>query len=189
MNTVKKLSIQLLVIASTFSYCNSFGTELDNFLSVKSEFMLVTDKHKQASLWATCAATYSFVAELARKEGQEQQAKFSEDVSRGASVAVAMTYMVKFLSDDTYSEEDKISQFGTRWESAKQLMSALPESRMTYLLAQLEGSSSKESAEFMDKLTETVRVCTDNEKGQQGYIDIYREMAASGMLTSPRQAE
>lgn len=170
-----------------FLFFSIFSTDLlaedqASFLDVETEFILIEDPDRQASQWATCSAVYSLTADLAEKEGLKHHAEFSRDASRGAAVAVLMTKITSFLHSDAFSESEKVSQFDSRWSSAKSDMVNIPSATKNYLLMIFEGASEDEYSELGTRLAETTRICVENQKGQQAYIDIYREMVASGLL-------
>jgi len=58
---------------------------------------------------------------------------------------------------------------------------------MNTLLADLEADSSEGNEAFLSDLGKTIEVCALNTEGQQTYIDLYRDLARSGLLTIPDQ--
>ena len=128
-----------------------------------------------------CSAVYDFTSEILREE-QPAQAKFYGNLANGAGVAVAMTFVESMISDiQKYDSDVAIKErFSATWEHAKRMMQEIPNTQRTKLLAFMEVSDT-----FFESLGKIVRICMKNGESQQMYVDSWRDLASSGLLTIP----
>lgn len=151
------------------------------------EFLFSGGKHKQARAWAKCAALYETLAEINRAWDNPEQAKQLDNMGNGAKLAVGMTFVVSNLG--TSPEEFSVSQFNATWSYAKVAIEEMPSVERTAINANLE-LAKKSTADLkieIQAIIDGVTVCAKNSEAQQGYIDIWRELATSGLLTTPKQ--
>ena len=148
----------------------------DSYLNGSKDFRKIENPNRQAEAWAVCAATYDFVSALYPKD-MPATAQSTKELSNGAKLAVAMSYLEPRLRADMSPKE-----FAALWETAKTLMLTLPNTMMTQIKSDLELSSGTEVGKRLDK---TLGICLDNLDTQQGYIDMARELRSTGLLTTP----
>lgn len=140
--------------------------------------MLIDDPNRQAEAWGACAAAYQIISDVLKSDSA--QAKQFHNLSIGASVAVVMTHVSAGLKDDMSQE-----RFNALWGFSKTLMDSVPEVQRTTILADAESLGKSGKSAFIEKLGATLKICTANLDGQQAYIDMWRELAKSGMLILP----
>ena len=144
-------------------------------------FLEIKNKNRQAEAWAMCSATYDAMAELL-SEAQPARSQELKELANGAKIAVTMSLMSDCLNDPEITPE----RFNSLWKIAKLLGSELPKTRQTMLAAEAESAAGKKNAKiFIANLSATLAVCFKNLEGQQMYIDIWRELAKSGLLKLP----
>lgn len=168
--------IEILACAFIVSAHTVFGQSQESYVNVDVPFILMKDAHRQADAWATCSAVYAIASEIL--ESSPAQAKHLKEMSNGASIAVTMTHVSDGLDTGITSE-----RFAALWNYSKLLASSLPESKMTAILADAEGMGKGKAEQFIRKLTATLEICMQNADSQQAYIDTWRELAKSGLVT------
>lgn len=147
-----------------------------SYISNDKPFISIKDVNRQAEAWGACSATYDIMALLL--ESSPAQAKQFKDFGNGASMAVVMTHVSDGLKKDMSS-----SQFLALWNYSKTLADSIPETQKTRMLADAEAIAATGSADFIDRISATIKVCMRNLEGQQVYIDSWRDLAKSGILT------
>jgi len=154
----------------------------------QEKFLFSDDKHEQAKNWATCAALYNTLAELNQSLwNNPAKAKQFSNMGNGAEVAVAMTFVIPALG--TSSEDVSQSRFNATWDYAKVAMKEMPSAVQTAINANLE-MGMKGTTDLKNEVQAVIdgaTVCMKNIERQQTYIDIWRELATSGLLTLPKQ--
>jgi hypothetical protein len=167
------IALSILLLTPT-GYADT--TYLNENLS--ANFVDIKDVNRQSEAWGVCAAIFKITASFF-PEGDAQKTQLL-DFSRGAEVAVIMSHVSDGLAEDTSSEG-----FDSLWNFSKQLGISIPEARLTAILADEQRLGEKGQDQYINKLSTTMKVCSDNLKGQQMYIDIYRELAKKGLLATP----
>jgi len=141
-------------------------------------FIQIKDVNRQAEAWGTCVAAYEIVALLLKSK--PAQAKQVKDLSNGATLAVTMSHVADGLTTNISPE-----RFDALWRYSQLLGDSIPETRRTMILADAEQLGSEGATKFAEKIAATVAICMENIKGQQAYIDTWRELAKSGLLQLP----
>lgn len=152
----------------------------ESYVDGSRPFLTIVDVNRQSEAWATCAATYNTMAELFGDT--PAQAKQFKELGNGAAVCVTMSLVAKDLNDDITP-----SQFNALWGYAKMAGIEWPKSHMTTILADSERTPKENTNKFLSKLTNTFETCMANLEGQQFYIDMWRELAKSGLLQAPTE--
>jgi len=168
---MKKAILFLLVIAGQVQ------SATDTYLMGDTDFLKIKDVNRQAESWGTCAATYDITAMF--YEDKPNQAKQFKDFANGAELAVIMAHVADSLNRDMSAES-----FSAMWAYSKTLGDSISETRMTAIAADGESLGGALSEEFLNKLGNTLKVCVNNIKAQQAYIDSWRELAKSGLLVT-----
>lgn len=176
--------IYWLIYALVFITVNSAQAESKGtpFVDDSKSFLEIKDINRQAEAWAMCAATYDAMAELLSEEQPARSQQISE-LANGAEMAVIMSMVTDGIDTDITPE-----RFNSLWKMAQVVGTELPKTRRTMLLAEMESSKTKEQAGiFLSNLSATFEVCVKNLSGQQMYIDSWRELGISGLLTLPNE--
>ena len=79
------------------------------------------------------------------------------------------------------------SEFAALWSYSKTLGDTITETRSTMIMADAESLGAKGAETFIKKLSATIKVCQSNLEAQQSYIDLWRELAKSGLLTQSKK--
>lgn len=170
----------LATILLLVSLHTAAGDEGSPYVDGSIPFMMIKDVNRQAEAWGTCAAAYEILAELI--PSKPAQSRRLKDLSNGAIMSVMMIHFLDGLSSDITQE-----QFNTRWSYAKILADSIPQTQRTRMLADAEALESQGLELFTDKILATVNACADNLEGQRVYVDTWRELAKSGLLTLPNE--
>lgn len=152
--------------------------EENSYLSVDGPIIQIENVNRQAEAWGTCAAAYDVMAMFF--ESQPAQAQQLKNFGNGAELAVIMTHVSDGLDPDMGQEG-----FSALWNYSKTLAESIPETRRTMILADAESAGEDGADEFLQRVTNTVKTCVANLEGQQVYIDTWRELAKSGLLSIP----
>lgn len=150
-----------------------------SYVDGTKRFVEIADVNRQAEAWALCAATYDFLAETLSEIKPAQSKQFSE-VANGAEAAIIMAIIMNGLDPEISPE-----RFNALLAMAKLSGTELPKTRKTMLDAELESTSKNEESKFIANLSATAEVCMKNLPDQQNYIDLWRELAKSGLLKLP----
>jgi hypothetical protein len=174
-------NIHILLIA-LFSVAGSsiVLAEQESYIVGNNAFLEIKDVHRQSESWAMCAATYDLMADIVA-ESEPARSNQLRDYANGAELAVLISIVADGLGPDINPEK-----FDALWSSAKVTGSELPKTRYNMLLAEAESASKSDAAPFLEKLAATMRICASNLDAQQAYIDIWRELAKSGLLQMPK---
>lgn len=175
MNKLKYFSFILGIIFAVPSLADT----PDSYVDGGKPFLSIKDVNRQAESWGMCSAAYDVMAMLLA-ESNPAQAKQYSDLGNGASIAVVMSHVAGGMSSDMSPE-----RFNSLWNYSKTLVDSIPETRKTMILAEAESLGESGTEKFINKLSATVKVCMENLEGQQRYIDTWRELAKSGLLTMP----
>lgn len=167
-------------------YCVAFtqqaiGGNENAYVDGSKPFLEIKDVHRQAEAWGTCSATYDVMSMLLA-ESNPAQAKQYSDLGNGASMAVVMAHVADGLSPDISPES-----FNSLWGYSKTLADSIPETKKTMILAEAESLGESGTEKFIAKLATTLKICMANLEAQQTYIDTWRELAKSGLLTMPNK--
>ena len=129
-----------------------------------------------------CSATYTILSRIMRGE-KPARAKQLKQLANGAGVAVTMAVVLDGMEKDISKE-----RFSALWNTAKLMGSELPQTKLVGLQAELESATGDRATVFSKDLNATFKVCLNNLKGQQFYIESWRELAKSGLLTFPNNS-
>lgn len=159
----------------------AIGSDEDAYVDGDKPFLEIKDVNRQAEAWGTCSATYNVMSMLLT-ESNSAQAKEYSNLGSGAAVAVVMTHVADGLSADMNPD-----RFNSLWSYSQILGDSIPETSKTMILAEAETLGESDAGSFITKLAETVKICMANLESQQLYIDTWRELAKSGLLTMPNK--
>lgn len=150
-------------------------------------FVSIGDPHRQAEQWAICSATFDTLAWLVTEAGSPARGQQLRELANGAKVAVAMTFVSDSMGRISELPADQARPaFASAWRFAQHSMASLPETEVTKLRAEFEAASQAGELEaFVGQLTATMEICGSNGDGQQMYVDLWRELLRSGMVTEP----
>lgn len=151
------------------------------------EIQTIQEKHERARVWATCAAVYDTAAVISERiQKKPVEAKEYRQMANGSEVAVAMTFVSDVIINlDKKNTELIAAKFNATWDFAKTAMNAMPETIKTTINANLERAF-KGDGDLDSEITNiysAVGICMKNVKAQQAYINMWRELASSGLLT------
>ncbi len=173
------MKIQIVAMIALGMFTSLCFSNEASYIYGKKRFMDIADVNRQAEAWGTCAAAYDVMALILKS--QPAQAKQVKDYGNGASLAVIMTHVSDGLGPDITSDK-----FNALWNYSKTLGDSIPETKRNMMLAEAEALGEKGSSQFIEKVAATVKVCINNLKYQQVYIDDWRELAKSGLLQIPK---
>lgn len=134
------------------------------------------EAHDQSRMWSTCAAVHELVAVMDDNGADSPSAKESANQGRGAKVASAIVFIVDYFED---SEDPNPAIFSSKWEMATMVMESNYESVTTSIFSGMAA----DPAAFSEKLLPTYRYCLNILDVQQDYIDLWRELYGSGLLS------
>jgi len=149
------------------------------YLESNESFINISDKNREAEAWATCSAVYQLTASFYKDE-QPNQAKVLENQANGAKVAVLMSH----FDLANLRKETSVDRFRSTWKLSQLLAESMPETRLNMILADAERLNKQGSDIFINKISATLKVCHDNLEGQQVYIDLWRDLYKSGLLSA-----
>lgn len=145
-------------------------------------FLAIHDVHRQAEVWAICASAWKLASELMEDNSPAKSKQFRETYN-GAKIAVGMTYMSDFISSLRDADSTLlIDRFNATWKFAKVAMVSLPEAQLTAIMADFETS---DNVNWLKDHLATLNVCDQNIEAQQYYIDMWRNLATSGLIVLP----
>ena len=144
-----------------------------SYINSSQPFLLIDDVNRQAEAWATCAAVWQIMSELFNDS--KAQADEYSNLGNGAKMAIVMTFVSSVISEDNPNPQ----KFNSTWTLAQTLMESIPDVMLTSIIADLETKGM--DAWAMD-FKPTVAQCTENLETQQYYVDLWRSLAASGLL-------
>ncbi len=159
----------------------AIGNDEGTYVDGGKPFLEIRDVNRQAEAWGTCSATYDVMSMLLAESDPAQAKQYSE-LGYGASLAVVMTHIADGLSADISPE-----RFNSLWSYSQVLGDSIPEASKTTILAEAETLGESGAGTFITKVAATVKICVANLEGQQTYIDTWRELAKSGLLTMPNK--
>jgi len=175
MKTFNTVFLMLLLCTSLLSLAESF--EDISFIEGEHQFILNKDTQKEANSWAMCSAAYSMLAKVNEPESPEYASKLNQ-FSNGAGIAIVMTYYMRMdtAKDGSSWNED----FARVWRHGVTMRESLIDVAATHIASNIEGHGLEVS---LVKLINTVSICSDNLDAQQAFIDAWRELRESGVLT------
>jgi hypothetical protein len=154
----------------------------DTYLAHGHVFAEIEDPEREADSWATCAATYDLVADIIRSEAPAM----SEDMHQKANGAELAVSMALIMGDAGLREPGGNKRFGPVLKMAQLASSERPKIYRAQIMADFEAARTADRKAAADRrLMNTVRICADNVSVQQAYIDGWREMVKSGLVTLP----
>jgi hypothetical protein len=164
------------------SVCDANANEkISPYVDGSKSFLEIKDVNRQAEAWAMCAATYDVMAEIL-SESQPARSQQLKELANGAEVTVTMAIVSDGLTPDITQD-----RFNALWSMAQLSGTELPRTRRTMLAADEESSAGEKAKEFFSNLSATMEICFKNLEGQQMYIDLWRELAKSGLLQMPKE--
>lgn len=167
------LGIMSALLLSNSAACDETAAYLD---SAKS-FVLIENINRQADAWGMCASTYRILSSL-YEESMPARAKKLSELGNGAAMSVVMTHLSDVILGNGSPEN-----FSAAFDYSKILYDSIPEAMTTHILADKESLEAAGSDIFIDKLAATFNICTGNLKDQEMYVDLWRELAKSGLVT------
>lgn len=173
---MRRIIKRTAIVVSLILPLPTVGAEYPSYVDGSKPFIEIEDVNRQSEAWGTCSVIYEISATIAA-ESKPAQARLYKDLSNGASMAVAMTHVMNGFTADISPE-----RFDALWAYSKSLISSIPETKKNIIFADAEGI---EADEFLGKIVATIEVCMENLESQQDYIDDWRELAKSGLLTHP----
>jgi len=175
----KGLMIILLLVFSVQLVAENYIGK--SYVDATKGFLEIKDPNRQAEAWAMCAASYDVMAEILTSTAPARSKQLA-DLANGAELAVMISMVANKLDKDLTPEK-----FNNLWGFSKISGAELPKTRRNVLLADFESDNSEGSVVFVADLSKTVEVCASNLEDQQTYIDIWRELATSGLLQMPSE--
>ena len=142
-----------------------------SFLDTDKPFIVIEDEHDRAQAWGTCAAAYDLMSMMQAKASPAYSKQMS-DLSNGATIALYMDYIMGLKGDDSSS------QFSARVKMAQVLQESIPDTQLTAMLSM--GEQLEHNKTWINLITGTVNLCLSNRESQQGLINLWRQMYASG---------
>jgi hypothetical protein len=172
-NTMKKF---IPMVALLICFSSELIAEGKSYLDNSIKIIDTADIHREAQAWGICAAAYDLMAEILQ-ESAPARAKLLSDLANGAELAVIISMVTREIDDEMTPE-----QFDNVWNFSKISGGEIPKTMLNVLLADLEADNSEGKNTFLADLGETVAVCASNLEGQQTYIDMWRDLAKSGLF-------
>lgn len=186
MKRMRMVFVSILGLLGIGQLC---AAEAPSSLFVRSDtpFALIADPNDQATQWATCAAIYQLVAEsLATDPETANQAEQTQQQGNGAKTAIMMCFVANTFSEmQSPPSSGDIARFNAGLEYGKVAMTEWPKTQRTAIMAEFERTklSNDNTDVWQAKLLDSFKVCLSNGEGQQGYIDLWRKLATSGLVT------
>ncbi len=169
----------MLIAAIGFNIPVLYAATSDSYIDKDTPILKIKDINQQAQTWATCSAAYTIISEIFKSE--PANSKQMANLGRGASMAVAMSLVLDDFKNDISPEK-----FNSLWSFAQMASKEWPKIHSTRMLADFENMGNQNSEAFVDKVSNTVKFCMSNLEAQQFYIDSWRELYKSGLLTDPK---
>lgn len=166
----------LVFLIFSFWFSEFAVAEGKSYVGESEKIIDISDPHREAQAWATCAAAYDIMAEVI-EESAPARSKQLSDLANGAELAVIISMVASEINKDMTPEK-----FENVWNFSKLSGGEIPKTMRTTLLADLESDSSDGKSKFLNDLGKTVSVCAGNLDGQQAYIDMWRDLMKSGLL-------
>lgn len=140
--------------------------------------------YAEASDWGMCSAAYSAVAEIYSSD-MPAMSKRASEMANGAKVPILMIFILKSSEGD---EDGIADRFASAMAMGKVSMESMTETASTRLAADFEiMNADGDGEQWFTNLAETVSICSQNSAGQQSYIDAWRDLATSGLVTLPEE--
>jgi hypothetical protein len=77
--------------------------------------------------------------------------------------------------------------FSALWNFSKTLGDSITEIQTTRIMADAERLGNEGVTTWIEKVLATTKICTQNVEAQQTYIELWRELAKSGVLAIPHE--
>jgi len=162
--------MKYLLLFTTLMLINAVNAvSSDDPLSGDRPFVMLPDVQAQADAWTSCAAIYEVAAR--NKPAQESAHRLSL-ASRAAAIAAAMTLFLNSPDKDVAPNDV--------WADAKADADSSTRDKLGTLLA----SDSPDHSEGSD-LAARQAVCDANTESRQGYVELWKELFANGVLALP----
>lgn len=172
-NMMKKF---IPIVALLICFSSELIAEGKSYVDDSIKIIDTADIHREAQAWGICAAAYDLIAEILQ-ESAPARAKLLSDLANGAELAVIISMVTREIDDEMTPE-----QFNNVWNFSKISGGEIPKTMLNVLLADLEADNSEGKSTFLADLGKTVVVCASNSEGQQAYIDMWRDLAKSGLF-------
>lgn len=168
---IKSFAAITLMLLSAITCAQSEVGE--SFIDTELQILEIEVVARQAEAWATCAALYRIYAALFEEDAPATAMTFSNQAN-GADVAIMMTYIGASID-----EGDSADAFVATAKFAATAMESLPETQSAWILAMAETQDPEKW--FLDAQA-TMDYCVSNQEAQQFHVDMWRELAQSGLL-------
>lgn len=179
---IKALAAQAFLSFFLFKGSSVFASEGVSFIEYFEPFVEISDPHRQAEVWATCHVVYEIYSVLAKTAEPTQSRQFHQ-FANGSKVAIIMTYVSDAMGDmDPETTEASTNRFNAAIEFGKLASESLPDTKATSLTAILESGNEDQKNQWYADIGATINHCVTNLNGQQVLIDLWRDLAASGLL-------
>lgn len=163
-------------VATSIASTVLLAAETDSYINGDIPFLSIADVNREAEAWATCAAAYDISSTMMEKSKPAEAAHMHE-MANGAEMAVLMSMVADEMKKDMTPEK-----FGAVWTYSKMASREIPKTRLNIIMADAERLGSAAKDEFIKKLANTIAICASNAESQQTYIDMWRNLAKSGIL-------
>ena len=171
-----QMSIGFFLFCSAGAFANDQGWFDTEFTPTTK--MVDVSVHTQSRVWATCAVAHDIAAMIESSEAPNSaSARESQQLSNGARLASGITFVVDAMGQD---EELTPQNFAATWNMAKLAMESNYETLSTSINAKLEKDMSATLAGFYP----TYGRCLALRELQQEYVNIWRELYGSGLLST-----
>jgi hypothetical protein len=174
-NFIKPLAHLVLTLGLVLPI--SVMAESDSFITENEVFIAIENPNREAETWATCSAALDIFSVIIAKDAPAQ-AKQLHQLANGSAMAIAMSLIANELEEDVNPK-----QFPSLFKFAQSQIDSLVDVKSTMLISEFEMmKQNSQQEQFMTKLTKTIEICSSNRESQQMYVDMWRELAKSGIL-------
>lgn len=169
----------LLTCGELFAETNK--TNLGSFHLQNDVIFTSYDKHAEAKAWAKCVVTYRFFSEVF-SESKPAVSKQYSNMANGANLAIVMSVVSRSMQEN----QDNFN-FPSVWNTAKTTAESEVELQTNALQVIFETDTREDSMLKLGvELGETnLETCSANATLQQMYVDLWRDLSASGLLSQP----
>ena len=171
-----QICLVVFLFFATGAYANDQGWFDADFTPTTK--MTDISVHTQSRVWATCAVAHDIAAVVESSEAPDSASvQESQQLSYGARLASGITFVANAMAQD---EELTPKKLAATWNLAKLSMESNYETISTSINAKLERDTSATLAGFYP----TYGRCLALRELQQEYVNIWRELYGSGLLTN-----
>lgn len=175
-SVLKIFPVLFILSVSTVSAASneSAGTYLPHINDISE----ITDPNRQAEAWATCAVIYDFYSDLIGSSQTKATAELLKQQRNGAKISILMSQLIA-LKEDSSDDE-----FKATYKYGQHLMEVLPSQKELQIQSDFEllSGQNKTIEHLTNKILNTYKVCQNSSRLQQTYIDLFRELAKSGLI-------